>query len=476
MPVKSQTFAFDRVLPMLPFVLLAGTLGFLTLQDQQMVGLLAILATLGALVIFARPEIGILVFLASFFVTYGSALSGMGRLTPNNLLGLFFSVLLIIRAYQERNLAFLKERIVQLFIVLVLFLQLSSNILERGLGNPFPQLDLTGQMLHDLTSRFAFLLFFVNFIRTLRDIKLVVWTLVVVILLSGLSGALNAILGAGFGIGGYRAVADVGISAAQNANRLAFYCVLGIAIIWYYKQAVRSHVLSVLLTATIPLLAISALLTASRSGLLNLVVVLCLVMMEGRFSLKRQLNLIFSAGLVIFLASDFLSETHFERLGNMPFVSSSGAKGASSTDKRINTIIDGVKIVIDDPMTGTGIGNFRWVRLQRFSRAGPPHNSYLWAITEGGVPAAALYCLIFWLALRKLLEAEKKSLNPEVRLITRGVRTGLISFLFFSIFADFWLNIMGYILIGLAIVIGNLVQRESPANFAVRREPRAALP
>ncbi|MGH7824515.1 MAG: O-antigen ligase family protein [Candidatus Binatia bacterium] len=446
---------------------------FLTIRGNEIFGLLAILLALGAIAIFVRPEIGILLFLTSFFATYGDSIPTSGRLTPNNLLGLFFSVLLVIKVYQERNLSFLKDRIFQIFLVIVLFFHFSSPIVERQLFNPFPQFDATGRMLHDVTARFVFLVFFINFIRTLRDVKLVLWTVLGIIFLSGVSGVVNAFTGAGFGIGGYRAAADWGISSAGNANRLAFYCVLGIALSWYYKRVVRNRILSLFLTAAIPGLAIAALTTASRSGLLNLFVVCGLLAMEGRFSVKRQLNLVIITGLVVFLASDFLSETHIERLGNIPLWSSSETKGTSSTEKRLKTLSDGSKIIVDNPILGAGIGNFRWVRLERFGAAGPPHNSYLWAAAEGGVPILLLYLLLFGLALKNLLRAESKSTSLEARFIARGLRTGLMSFLFFSLFADFWLNIMTYVLVGLAIVLGRLQAEELNGNFAVRANYQA---
>jgi len=463
--LRNQTVSLDRFLPILPLGLISGALVFLTNQEKEILGLVAILAVLGTFVICIRPAIGIALFLTSFFVTYGDALAGAGRFTPNNVLGLFFAVLLIVKIYHEKGIAFLSDRIIQSFIALVLFFHLSSHILERQLGNPYPQLDLTARMLHDLTTRFAFLVFFVNFIRTIRDIKLVLWVLIGVIFLSGVSGVMNAIFGEGFGIGGYRAAADWGISAAGNANRLAFYCVLGIAIIWYYKRAVHSRAVGLVLSAAIPGLAVAALMTASRSGLLNLVAVFALVSMEGRFSLKRQLNVMLSVALVVFVAGDLLSETHLERLGNIPFISSSGSKGGSSTEKRINTLVHGAKIIADKPVAGTGIGNFRWTRLQKFGSVGPPHNSYLWAATEGGITALALYLLIFWLAFHRALEVERFSTNPELRLIASGIRTGLMSFLFFSLFADFWLNIMAYVLVGLAVALKNASDAESRVEY-----------
>jgi len=449
--------------------LLSGGMGFLALQDKEIIGLMAILAAVGAAIIFARPEFGILLFLASFFVTYGRVIPTEGRFTPNNLLGLLFTVLLLMKIYQEKNVSFLKEKVIQIFLVIVLFFHFSSSIVEGQLGNPFPELDLTAVMLHELTSRFIFLVFFVNFIRTLRDVKLVMWLLLGIILVTAISGAANSFQGTEFDIGG-RAAADFGIGAAANANRLAFFCVLGIALSWSCKEMVHSRVLRIVLNAAIPGLALATLLTASRSGLLNLLVVFALFAMEGRFSVMRQLHLVLLAAVVIFLANDFLSVTHIQRLGNIIPGSSIEVKGASSTENRLNTLIEVSKIVAQNPILGTGIGNVRWVRFQMFGTAGvlSPHNSYLLAIAEGGILALVLYLLLFGLTLKYFLDAERKSKRSEVRLIARSLRTGLIAFLFFTFFADFWLSIITYVFAGLAIILRRLQAEELPGNFVLR--------
>jgi O-antigen ligase len=465
---KLQTSAPTIFIPVMLFVLLSGGVGFLASQGKELIGLVGILAVVGATIVIARPELGILLFLTSFFVTYGAFIPIEGRFTPNNLLGLLFSMLLVIKVYQERNLSFLKEKALQILLLIALVSHFSSRIVEGQLSNPFPELDLTEQSLHDLTTRVAFLIFFVNFIRTVRDVKLVVWTLLGIILVSAVSGMVNAFTGEGFGIGGYRASADWGISAAGNANRLAFYCVLGIAVSWYYKEVVRSKLCSGLFSAAIPVMAIAALLTASRSGLLNLFGLGMLFMTEGRLGLKRQFYLVVLAAVVIFLATDLLSDTHVERLLNLTPSSSTVAKGGSSTEKRLTTLMHGSKIIAENPLHGIGLGNFRWVRLQKFGTPGPPHNSYLAAAAEGGVPILALYLLLFWVTFKNFMQAERKSRSSEVRLIVRGLRTGLICFLFFTFFADFWLNIILYIFVGLGIVVARLQDTELPRNFTLR--------
>lgn len=471
MILKQQTLSPGPLI-LVPFlIVMTAAMGFLTLQGMEIYGLMAILAVLGAVIIILQPQLGIVILLTSFFVTYGKYLPTEGRFTPNNLLGLLFVVLLLLKLYRERDLWFLKEKAIQVFILLIILFLISSRFAEQQTTYVIPELDQTGRMLHNLITRFIFLVFFVNFIRTVRDVKLVIWVVLGLILVSGVSG-MQASLG-GTNPGEYRAAAQVGIQSAGNANRLAFMCVLGIAILWYFRQAVRSRLLSLLLIGLVPYLAVTTLMTGSRSGLLNLIILFFLIAMEGRFNIKRQVQVALAAITVAYLAAYFLTSTHVERLENLVPGASIEVKGTSSTEKRLRTLENGLKMVIEDPFFGIGIGNFmsNHLRVSGGAAKGSAHNSYLWAAAEGGVPVLLLYLILYGSTFKSLLQVERKSGHAELRLIARGLRTGLSAFLIFSFFADFWLNILMYMLVGLAIALRRVQESESAIVFDKGTEP-----
>jgi hypothetical protein len=66
------------------------------------------------------------------------------------------------------------------------------------------------------------------------------------------------------------------------------------------------------------------------------------------------------------------------------------------------------------------------------------------------------------------MDTEKKSRLSEIRFIARSLRIGLIAFLFFTFFADFWSSIMTYFFVGLAIVLKRLQVDESFGNLVLR--------
>jgi O-antigen ligase len=354
----------------------------------------------------------------------------------------------------------LQERPIQIYVLLFIFILISSHIAEQRFGNPFPELDATSVKLDRLVPRFVFLLFFVNFIRTYRDVKLVLWTIVVLILLTAVSAVP--------GPGNYRVVAAMGISSAGNPNWFAFFCEFGIALIWSYRHAIRRRWQWVLFSAIVGGLAIIVLMTASRSGLLNLLLLFALLTMQGRFSIKRQLQTVLVIFLVGYLGLPLLSSSHLERLGNTLPGGSSETKGSGSGEDRIRTVKTGLKMIAREPLFGVGIGNFVWYHLQ-MSEAGEstaPHNSYLWAAAEGGIPVLLLYLMLFGYTFTSFRKVEQEANHPELRAIASGLRIGLLVFLSFSFFAEFWLNIMTYILVGLALVLRRLQERESLTTVA----------
>lgn len=457
----NKSFTLGSGLLLLPLLLaVAAGMAYLTLQGMETFGLLGLWGLLVAAALCLRPEMGIVFFMTTFFITYSNILPVRGPLTPNNLLGLLFVILLIVQLYREQDLWFLHERSFQLLFILTVFMFVSSYIAEQSMVNTFEGIEGTRIKLHRMATRFAFLLFFVNFIRTTRDLKLVLWTLVGIILLTATSAVP--------GQGGYRLTATLGIAAAGNSNWFAFFCVFGMAFLWSYRQVVRRQWLRLLFNAAVGGLAISVLLTGSRSGLLNLVLLFALMTLQGRFSLKKQIQIAMVMLLVGYGALSFLTASHFERLGNIPFIgdaSSMTTKGAESTAGRESFLREGVKMVIASPLIGIGIGNFTWYYEQQSGRVGSsPHNSYLAAAVEGGIPALLLYLMLFGYTYHHFRRVERESHDPELRAIASGLRLGMIVFLFFSLFAEFWLNIMTYLLIGCAIVLKRVHEQDILAN------------
>ena len=129
------------------------------------------------------------------------------------------------------------------------------------------------------------------------------------------------------------------------------------------------------------------------------------------------------------------------------------------------------------PLLGVGPGDFRWLHRERYpyalSAGRPNHNSYLWAATEGGIPTVLLYLVLFYSIWRDLRTAQRLYPQGDVLWhVTRFLRGFFFIWVFFSIFADFWLEVHLYLIAGLAML---LVRRrfdddaeEAPAAASTR--------
>jgi O-antigen ligase len=167
--------------------------------------------------------------------------------------------------------------------------------------------------------------------------------------------------------------------------------------------------------------------------------------------------------IVVAVVATVVPEENIERLQNLnPFAAGTLAVGSRSTEKRVETVELAGRMVADHPIFGVGLGNFREVSrqiyLDQFWR--PPHNSYMWALTEGGFFCLVLYGMLFastWRDIRWLQESP--AVPPDLRWLAAALAPGFLMLLFFSAFADIWLTPITYIMIALPIVFRRYVSR-----------------
>jgi hypothetical protein len=87
----------------------------------------------------------------------------------------------------------------------------------------------------------------------------------------------------------------------------------------------------------------------------------------------------------------------------------------------------------------------RQVYRNKFFR--PPHNSPLWALTEGGIFVVTGYAWLFWMTWRDLAVVRRLAYrDPAFTHISAALRVVLIVYLFFCAFADLFLNPITYMI------------------------------
>jgi hypothetical protein len=432
--------------------------------------------------LFIRPVIGIAIMTAAFLLAaYPTLLQALGFLTINNLIGVCFVALLGLRILETRDLSFLKIRQVQVLAVIGIFLLIGTYVsdwqfpqLAASVGKT-KQIDKKSDMGHDFVARLVFLIFFCVFVRTRADIKIIFMTFILALFAAVPSALMN--MATGSLNRGFRAAASV--TSGANPNRLAMICLIEVACWWFWAHARPGVIRKIIAFAAMGASVIVLMGTGSRSGLLGLGV-LGLLLQTGPKAYRvpaAQVGMLVLVGA--FAVATIVPAESWQRM--ITFNPEKGEIGASSNTMREETLERAWQISMDYPFFGIGLGNFREVSRQvyqdEFYR--PPHNSYLWAMSEGGIFVVLGYMVLFWVTWKDLAVVKRLSYRDrEIATQAASIHVVFLLYFFFSGFADLWLNPVTYVLLGLVYTIRRYVQElPDPGQTVVVAHPvRRALP
>jgi hypothetical protein len=438
------------------------------------------LSTVG--VLFVNPVTGIAVMTSGFMLAaYPTVFDSLGALTINNLLGIGFVVLLIGHVLETRDLSFLKVRpivilmgIGVIFLIGSLYSQSLFPLLQVSRGKRVA-LDRTDQMGHDFITRLVFLIFYWIFVRSRREIRAIFLTVMFSLFAAVPSALYN--WEQGTLISGFRAAAT--LTSGANPNRLAMICLSEVAFWWYWSRSRPGWLRRLIAYGPIAGAILVVFASGSRSGLLG-IFVLGTFLQTGEKQYRVPPYQIALFALIAAVAVLFLvPPDSIERMLN--FTPERHTYGYHSTLQRLDTIYLGLHMMRDHLFTGIGLGNFREVARQVYLDPyfRPPHNSYLWAMTEGGIFAFIGYVLLFWTTWRDIgVVLRLGHRDPEIGFIAAALRVAFVQFMFFAAFADMWLNPICYILIAQVITLRRYVEslpEPVPAAAVARRtRPRLA--
>jgi hypothetical protein len=466
----------------------------------------AVLGVLAVIVVVVNPVFGIVVLIGTLVLGLPWFLAGDGRLTANNLLGLILLAMLIIQICLTRDLWFLKSPQVILFVLIGAALLFSLMHARHAYIPRMPPTsifawnaprDFTENTLFTFFSRLGFLLMFVNFVKTKRHVILILLAFLV-FTMAVIPSAFNNLvnykgeedIATGKTISSdtgkvteFRVVSDT-TSWARNENRLAFMCNASILLLWMFMQIWRW--LPVRIVGFLLILVMSGLnlATASRSGFLCMGLVYLFLLSERGVSWSFRFSVM---GAVTFCALIFflvLPRASYERLLNYSLDQTAHPQAWRSTQTRIETNQHAMAVFLEAPIIGVGPGNFRWLHRELYpysiAAGRPNHNSFLWAATEGGLLTLGLYLTLFVFLWRDLRRVQPLyPVGDDLWYVTRFLRGFLFTFVFFSAFADFWLEPHLYILAGTTMLLlrrfPEEAQEREPILIGAAATPSAAL-
>ncbi len=463
-PAEERGGRRSAVLGILALVGLGVMLVVATRAGQESVAVALIVASMLLAVVVARPEVGILLLLTNYlFASYPTPIRGGGLLTINNVLGIILAVILLAELAQRPDFWFLKTRQVQIFAMLgvvFLFGTFASYWTFPDLRITWGKvrtLDQTAPLTRDFITRFAFIILAAKFLYTKRHLKMAM-TVILLCLIMVVPSALAG-WASGTSLDG-RAAAS--FSIGTNSNRLAFLCLMQAAFWWYLGQTQKSSTVRLIIYGVVGTLVLTVLLTASRSGFLGLGVLFYLLTRDRGAMRGGRIKVILLAFLMIGMMFTIVPQENIDRIANLnPFAEGRGGNvGTHSTERRVETVGLGWEIFLEYPIFGIGLGNFREVARQIYNDPfyRPPHNSYIWALSEGGIFCFLLFLLLYYVTLRDIRWLQRSPATPpDLHWIAAALEPSLILLLFYSFFADMWLNPIMYILVVLTIVFKRYV-------------------
>jgi O-antigen ligase len=430
--------------------------------------------------VLVQPAIGIVAMTGGYLLAaYPSVLQDLGVLTINNLLGVCFAALLVGYVLTTRDLSFLVNRQVLVLAVIGLLLVLSSAhsdkvfptlVASQSLGIKGKLLDRTSDMMHDFWTRLIYLIFVLVFIRTRGAILALFYTFMLVLFLAVPSALVN--WWHGTLAHGFRAAAS--FTAGANANRLAMIALMEVACWWFWLRARPTGFRWLVASAAVAGSLLTVLATGSRSGIVGTAVLALLLQTSPR---RYRVPVSYIAALTVagaFAVMTIVPQEAWERA--ITFSSERSDLGATSVIKREDTVLVGLQMIRDHPFLGVGLGNFREVSrqvyLDQYFR--PPHNSYIWAASEGGLFVLAGYLVLFWMTwldLRAVLALGAR--DPQTVYLGALVRVVFLLYCAFAALADLWLNPITYAMVGLIVTMRQYLER-LPASAAHPAMVRAA--
>jgi O-antigen ligase len=418
------------------------------------------LALIGGAMVLWRPEIGLFAMLA-MLVLKPDAIQGLGFVGPNTLLSVILAAILFAGVLAGRPPDFLRSNQIRAFLGVGAVLVLNWAVVGRTHApGALAELDYTGRALYRYVIHLSLLVFLIAFVRT-RQQLLALTALFIVGIVVTVPGAISGSEGA-TKVEALRAAAVGGVRSAENANRLAFMCLMGISIVWFALQHYRSLLLRAAGTALILVLLLTVFRSGSRSGVLNLIVLAVLIVLQSRLH-PGNFGLIVIAAMVSALAVVMLvPDAVMQRILSAFSAEDQPRSVALGDAGRLAILGAGLALAFQNPIMGVGIGNFRWMTFEQSGLAVAAHNAYALAAAEGGLLFLGAYLALFWLTARDLNRAVRQSSQlPQVGLgwLVLATRTNLLLLLVVSLFAEAWKEFYILLIVGTAGILAQIYGR-----------------
>ena len=414
-----------------------GILTFLYLFFHKELGILGIVlfcSVLMGLLILLEPKFGLLLCIA-FNITSASAFF---------LGGLYLGVAAVtIAAWILRGLAtepnFVRSpqnQLIFAFTAVAIFSLSFCTDLGRGIESMMVYLKVI-----------ALYLLIVNIIDSAKFLKVVLWIIILSGLTISLLGMYQFLSSPHFAIWMNRIA-----STRQDPNNLALTLVSVFPVVIALLRAERGKKRKIFLFFVCVIIFFTIPLTLSRGGFLALSAILFVLVTKARKKKIAGVLLISIIGCSIVL----LPGEVWERVGTISVESFD-----RSIQMRMMLLKGGLKMFLDHPLVGVGIGNFI-IHSVQYSGVFIPsfaHNMFIHVAAEMGIFGILLFSSLIWITWRSLRQVQRLAFRKNdsfFQHVSQGLEISLIGFCVGSLFLSQHFNKMLWIIIALTVSVKHI--------------------
>jgi O-antigen ligase len=201
-------------------------------------------------------------------------------------------------------------------------------------------------------------------------------------------------------------------------------------------------------------------LTGSRGGFLGLVVVAALIVLKLARRRFAALAIAGVATVLLLTLPNPLQERLMATVGEGPDRTGANA----STLVRLDILKAGVRMIVDNPITGVGLGNFKEVSGQ-YGVEVPhiAHNTYLQVAAELGLPTLAAFLAVVFTTWRSLRRAQRDAAaagNVRLRSASIALEVGIIGWAVSAAFLSAQFEKFFWLVVFLSVPLERIAHRQ----------------
>lgn len=240
----------------------------------------------------------------------------------------------------------------------------------------------------------------------------------------------------------------------------------------------RSLLEAIVLVAAVVSMTWMLVLTASRSGLLDVMFSAALTSLFVLRGSSRGKIIAVAIALALVVALSLAPPVFWERVETMwdgadAYTNEVAASAQESSESHIAVLVNSLEYTLEHPVFGLGLGNFV---IANGSDLGLPnawvgtHNTFTEISSEAGVPALLLFIALLVTALRNIKKIANTSANStegqELHLIARATQVSLLSFAFGALFAHLGYEYYFFYVVAIGVGIQEIAVRMQPVSSA----------